>query len=110
MTVLRVLLQLLHQRPQLLQLVLLGRVHLEGEAEIHYFTKKEFAPILASNPNIDKLRLFGENLSLALDEIEKIPSDKKFSRRWQSRIRIFKISTRNSGWINMMDKEHALES
>jgi len=48
---------------------------IEGEAEIHYFTKKEFAPILASNPNIDKLHLFGENLSLALDEIEKIPFD-----------------------------------
>lgn len=31
------------------------------DAEIHYLSKKEFAPILSSNPNIDKLHLLGDD-------------------------------------------------
>lgn len=49
--------------------------NIEGKAEIHFFTKKEFAPILESNPHVDKVHSFDENLTEVLDEIEKVSFD-----------------------------------
>ena len=39
--------------------------------EIHYLTKKQFSPILASNPYIDKLHLISNNLTEIVDTLKK---------------------------------------
>lgn len=48
---------------------------LSGESEIHYLTRKAFAPILNSNPHVDVVHEFDENLTELLDEIQKVHFD-----------------------------------
>lgn len=40
------------------------------EAEIHYLTKKEYAPLLRSNPHITKLWLFENNFNLLIPQLQ----------------------------------------
>ena len=40
------------------------------DAEIHFVTKQKFAAILTSNPNIDKVHLFTENLTKVIEELK----------------------------------------
>ena len=42
-----------------------------GNIEIHYATKKQYRPLLSSNPYIDKLNLLDEDLSALTNELKK---------------------------------------
>ncbi len=39
------------------------------QAQIHYLTKAEFAPVLSANPNIDKLHLLQDNLDAVIPRL-----------------------------------------
>lgn len=41
-----------------------------GDSQIHYLTKKVFAPILQPNPNIDKLHLLEGTLNKVIDQLK----------------------------------------
>lgn len=41
------------------------------DAEIHYLSKKEFAPVLLSNPNIDKLHLLDDDLEALIKKLKE---------------------------------------
>ena len=41
------------------------------DAEVHYLTKKQFAPVLSSNPYIDKIHLLDDNLSEIVPQLKK---------------------------------------
>ncbi len=41
------------------------------EAEIHYLTKKQFAPVLQANPYIDKLHVLGDTLAAVTDKLKE---------------------------------------
>lgn len=40
-------------------------------AEVHYLTKKEFAPLLESNPHIDTIHAIGESIAEVSDKLKK---------------------------------------
>jgi len=48
---------------------------LEGDVEIHFLTKAQYAGILTSNPYIDKLWTLGDSMEDVLKEMEKIEFD-----------------------------------
>lgn len=44
-------------------------------AEIHYLTKSDFAPLLKANPYIDRIHLFDGNMRTTLDRLKKMEID-----------------------------------
>lgn len=51
------------------------KTQLEGEVEIHYYTKKKFAALLEANPHIAKVHVMEKTVQDALPELEKIQFD-----------------------------------
>lgn len=45
------------------------------DAEIHYLTKSDFAPLLKANPYIDRIHLFDGNMHTTLDMLKKMEID-----------------------------------
>ena len=45
------------------------------DAEIHYLTKSDFAPLLKANPYIDRIHLFDGNMQTTLDRLKKLEID-----------------------------------
>jgi ADP-heptose:LPS heptosyltransferase len=45
------------------------------DAEIHYLTKSDFAPLLKANPYIDRIHLFDGNMRITLDRLKKLEID-----------------------------------
>ena len=45
------------------------------DAEIHYLTKQEFAPLLKANPYINRIHLFDGNMRATLDILKKMEID-----------------------------------
>lgn len=42
----------------------------EGEVSVHYITKKQFAPLLESNPYLDKVHVLQDNLQATIAELK----------------------------------------
>ena len=51
------------------------KTQLEGEVELHYLTKAAFAPILESNPHVDRLWTMKDSLDEVLDQMAELEFD-----------------------------------
>lgn len=74
-------------------------------ARIHYLTKEAYAPLVASNPYVDRVHILRDNLSAVIREIREIPVDYLIdlhhnlrSGLVKSRLRIMSFSFNKLNW------------